>query len=703
MEYMIGVDVGGTFTDFLLVDEMGNTRIYKTPTTPKDPAIGMMKGIEGVAQELGKDLKEFLSQVGVIVHGTTITTNAVLTRTYAKTGFITTKGFRDYLNWGEGVKRSVFEPKESPPQPIVPRYLIQGVEERIDCEGEEIIPLNDKDVHAAAEGFRREGVQAIAVNFIFSFMNPSHERRVREILESELPGVYVCLASNVLPQVRIYKRASTTVFNACVGPALRSYILSLLKKFGENGFKGVLLLMQSNGGVMAPEVAMDFAVNTLLSGPAGGPKAGMFHGDVHRVKNIITVDMGGTSFDVCLIRNGRPEITTENKVAEYAMAVPSLAIHTIGAGGGSIAHIDAGGILRVGPESAGAEPGPACYGAGGEEPTVTDADLMLGYLNPDYFLGGKKKLYPDQAERAIREKIAKPLGLDKMRAAYGIYKVVNTSMSQGVKVASVAKGYDPREHMLIVAGGAGPVHGCDIAKELEIPLILVPKDSSVFCAFGMLASDLKHDFASVCYMLMEEEYIDFGLINSMYKVMRERGVATLEREHIQPAKMRFTYSCDMRYERQVHEIEVPMPLSFDGIFTTKELPLLMQVFDRQHDVLYGYSTPESPRELLCLRVVAEGITEKPSFGEMPFRGEDPSAAMKGQRSLYHEAESIIVPVYDGPRMGHGNKVKGPAVIEERTTTIFLTPDYELTCDRYGNYLVYPRGAGLEESIKRLRV
>ncbi len=698
---MIGVDVGGTFTDFLLVDEEGNTRIYKTPTTPGDPGIGTMRGLEGLAQEEGKNLRDFLSQVDVIVHGTTITTNAIITRTYAKTGFITTKGFRDYLNWRDGVKRTVFEPKESPPLPIVPRYLIQGVEERIDCEGREITPLNERDVYAAAEVFRREKIEAIAVNFIFSFLNPSHERRVKEILEKELPGVYVCLGSDVLPQVRIYKRGSTTVFNACVGPVLRTYIASLLEKLGQNGFKGVLLLMQSNGGVMSPEVAMDFAVNTLLSGPAGGPKAGLFYASTHSINNFITVDMGGTSFDACLVRNSEPEMTTENRVSEYAMAVPSLAIHAIGAGGGSIAHIDPGGILRVGPESAGAEPGPACYGIGGEEPTVTDADLILGYLNPDYFLGGKAKLYPDKAERAIKEKIAQPLGLDTIRAAYGIYKVVNANMSQGVRVASVARGYDPREHMLIVAGGAGPVHACDIARELEMPLILVPKVSSVFCAFGMLASDLKHDLVSVCYILTEEGYVDFELINSRYKTMKEKGVATLEREHIPPENMKLTYSCNMRYEGQVHEIEIPVPLSPDGSFTVKELPLLKQVFDTRHDVLYGYSTPESPRELLSLGITAEGITQKPTLREMAFMGEDASAAFKGHREIYYEGELVTVPIYNGPMMGYGNKVKGPAVIEEPTTTIFLTPDYELTCDRYGNYLIYHQGTSLEEATKKL--
>ncbi len=700
MGYKVGVDVGGTFTDFLLVDEQGNSKIYKVPSTPKDPAIATMKGLEEMAGE--GPLRDFLSQVDIIVHGTTITTNAVLTKTYAKTGFITTKGFRDYLNERRGMKRTVYEPKESPPTPIVPRHLIQVVEERIDCEGKEFIPLKEEDVYAAAEVFRREKVEAIAVCFLSSYLNPSHERRVKKILEKELPGVYVCLSSDVLPQVRIYERASTTVFNACVGPALRGYITSLVQRLQGDGFKGTLLLMQSNGGVMSPEVAMDFALNTLLSGPAGGPKAGIFYGDIHDIKDIITIDMGGTSFDACLVRNRQPEITVENEIAEYRMAMPSLAIHSIGAGGGSIAYVDPGGILRVGPRSAGALPGPACYGMGGEEPAVTDVDLLLGYLNPDYFLGGEMKIYPDKAEKAVEAKIAKRLGLDVIKAAYGIYVIVNTNMAQGVRIASIGRGYDPRECMLIIAGGAGPVHACEIAKELDIPLMLVPKVSSVFCASGMLISNLRHDFVKVCYTLMKKGYVDVDLLNSYHNEMKERGAATLEKEGIPPERMSFTYSCDVRYEAQFNEIEVVTPLSADGIFTMNEFPLLEQAFDQKHDALYGYSLPGSPLELMCLRVAAEGITEKPSFRETAPRGEDASAAVKGQREIYYQGEFSVVPTYDGPRMGYGNKLSGPAIIEEPTTTILLTPDYELVCDRYDNYLIYPKGMSLEESISKVR-
>ncbi|RPJ11454.1 MAG: hydantoinase/oxoprolinase family protein, partial [Deltaproteobacteria bacterium] len=523
MKYRIGADVGGTFTDFLLIDETGKSEIYKTPSTPADPSIGFMNGLEEMAKARAVGLKDFLPEVVSIVHGTTITTNAVLTGSYAKTGLLATKGHRDWLQTRRGLKFHGYDSKEAPPEPLVPRRLRRGIEERVDCEGNVLLPLKEEDVYTAAQLFKREKVEAVAVAFLFSFVNPAHENRAFEILSKELPGVYVSLSSRVLPQVRIYERGSTTVFNAAVGPVLRNYAKNLVERLNQSGFKGVLLIMQSNGGMMSPEVAMEFAVNTLMSGPASGPKAGVFFGDIHGVKNLITIDMGGTSLDACLVRNREPEITTENQVNHFAMAAPSVAVHSIGAGGGSIAHIDRSGMFRVGPQSAGASPGPVCYNTGGREPTVTDADLVCGYLNPDYFLGGKLKLYPDLAKTAIQEKIADKLGMNLHEAAFGIYKIINTNMAEGIRVPSVFKGYDPRTCLLVTAGGAGPVHACDIAKDLGMPIILVPKASSVFCASGMLFSDIRHDFVRVTHMVMLPDRIDLGAINARYTEMKEEA------------------------------------------------------------------------------------------------------------------------------------------------------------------------------------
>jgi N-methylhydantoinase A len=698
--YKIGIDVGGTFTDFLVINEEGEFDIHKTPSTPEDFSKGLMGGLEEIATKQNMPLKQFLSQVDVIVHGATVTTNAVLTGTTAKTGFITTEGFRDYLTQRRGLKRNAYNPKESPPTPIVPRYLRQVVKERIDCEGKEFIPLKEEDVYSALKVFERENVEAVAVNLIFSFLNPSHEQRVKEIIEKELPGVYVSLASRVLAQVRIYERASTTVFNAAVGPILKRYIESLLRKLRQNGFEGPLLLMQSNGGVILAEVGVDFAVNTLFSGPAGGPRAGLFFAAIHGFKNFITVDMGGTSFDACLVKDEEPEVTTETDIAEYRVAVPSLFIKTIGAGGGSIAWIDPKGMIRVGPKSAGAVPGPACYDMGGEEPAVTDADLVLGYLDPDYFLGGRKKLHLDKAKRAI-QKIAQPLQLSVEGTAFGIYKIVNLNMAQGIRMVSIARGRDPREFALIVAGGAGPVHACEIAKELGIPLILVPKQSSIFCAMGMLASNLKHDFVRASYMLLKEGFLDLDKVNALYREMKNEGTALLQKEGIPPDRMKFSYSCDLRYEAQFNEIEIPMPLSDDDTFAMTALPSLLEAFNQKHDAIYGYSMPTSPIELISLRVSAEGTIEKPRLDESAPLGEDASKAQKGWREIYFEEEPLRVPIYDGRMMGYGNKLAGPAIIEEPTTTIFVTPDHNLVCDRYNNYLMYPKERSLEEILSSL--
>jgi len=702
MKYKIGVDVGGTFTDFLLVDEKGKSEIYKTPSTPADSSVGVMAGIEEMANAHGLSMKEFLADVTAIVHGTTITTNAVLTGKYAKTGLLTTKGHRDWLQTRRGLKPSCYDSKEEPPEPIVPRRLRRVAEERIDCEGKVLVPLNEQEVRAAAEMFRKEKVEAVAVCFLFSFLNPAHEDKAYEILAKELPGVYVSLSSKVLPQIRVYERGSTTVFNAAVGPVLRSYARNLVNRLKQQEFKGFLLIMQSNGGMMSPEVAMDFAVNTLMSGPAAGPMAGIFYGDIHGCKDLITVDMGGTSFDSCMVRNREPEITTELEVAHFKMAAPSIAIETMGAGGGSIAWIDAGGIFRVGPQSAGADPGPACYDMGGTEPTVTDGDVVCGYLNPDYFLAGKKKLYPELSKKVIKEKLADKLGLSAEEAAYGIYRIVNSNMAQGTRLSSVNKGYDPRLCLLINAGGAGPVHACDIAKELEMSLILIPKTSSVFCASGMLISDLRHDFVRVTHMVLLPEYMDVELINARFQEMREEANRVLEREGIPPKARKFTYSADIRYEAQFNEIETPLNLKNNN-FTLNQLPVIHKAFNQRHDTLYGYSLPDHTQELMSLRLTAWGMVDKPTFAESPFMGKDASKAMKGKRQIYYAEKHIKVPIYDGPKMGNGNEVVGPAIIEEPTTTILLTPDWQLTCDRYSNYLLYRKGQTLKNSWSQVGV
>ncbi|MGH6912120.1 MAG: hydantoinase/oxoprolinase family protein, partial [Geminicoccales bacterium] len=512
----------------------------------------------------------YLSRVDLIVHGTTITTNAVITRRYAKTGYLTTKGFKDILNSRRGLKRNAFTAKESPPPPIVPQLLVRVAEERIDRRGKVLVPLQESDVRDAAAHFRAEGVEAVAVAFMFSFLNDAHERRAREILEGELPGVYVTTSARVLPQVRFYERGSTAVFNACVGPLLRGYIKDLQATLAEGGFTGRLLTMQSNGGVMSPEVVMDFAANTLLSGPASGPVAAGYFARQHRLRDLITIDMGGTSLDASVMRDGRASMTDRSEVAEYALALPSLDINAIGAGGGSIASVEEGGILRVGPESAGAAPGPAAYGMGGEHATVTDANLVLGNLNPDFFLGGARRLDKTLAEAAIRKDVAEPLGVDLLAAAAGIIGLVNAQMANGVRRVSIARGFDPRDAALVAAGGAGPLHACGLADDLDLDLILVPRTSSVLCATGMLVTDLRHDIVRYASIRLDDPGAAAAL-SGLCRELVEQGRRILIEEQVSKTRQRFEFSCDMQFEGQFNVLETRLPQLDAGQATGRKI------------------------------------------------------------------------------------------------------------------------------------
>ena len=696
MGLRIGVDVGGTFTDFLVVDEAGNAGIYKTSTTPDDPSVGFFRGLQKAADQRAVQLDDFLQQVETIVHGTTITTNAVLTGDGANTGFVTTRGFRDVLNMRRGLKERQFE-KYAPPPALVPRRHIQPVEERINVQGEILVPLNEEDVRAAAGYFREQGIEAVAVSFLWSFRNPAHELRVREILEQELPGVYVSLSTEILPQIRLYERNSTTALNAYAGPVLTRYISRLLDQLESRNFTGNLLIMQSNGGVMSPQVAQRYASNTLLSGPAGAPMAGVFYGNTHGFRNVITIDMGGTSFDVALVKDAEPAVTTEGMIGEHRIASPILDIHTIGAGGGSIAWIDRGGLLAVGPKSAGAAPGPACYGRGGVLPTVTDAQYVLGYLDPAFFEEGELEFDAGAARAAIGEHIAQPLAMDLVAAADGIYQLVNNNMAAALGVVSVERGYDPREFVLVVAGGAGPIHAAAIARELDIPLILIPRESSVFCAAGMLISDLKHDYVRT--YATDIDRVDTGQVTALFAEMTETARQTLRSEAVPDERVEVKYSADLRYIGQFNEVEVPLPEG--GELTDRSVTDLCAAFHLKHDSLYGYSMPDAGVELINLRITARGKTEKPVQEKHGKSGARPDHALLGSRNAWFDDEFVDTPVYDGLKLVNGNRINGPAVVVQPTTTIIVPPDFALLCDEYNNYLMYPVTRNVTELVDNL--
>jgi len=684
MGFKIGVDVGGTFTDLLVSDDDGNSRIFKAPTTPQDPSLGVFDGLSEAAASYESSLDEFLGSVDTIVHGTTITTNAVLTRSGAKTGFLTTHGFRDVLNMQRGVKTGErYDLQLAPPEPLIERAFTLPVRERIDGTGTVVKPLVEDDVRAAAQTLKAAEVEAIAVSYLWSFLNPVHELRTREILAAELPDIYISLSCEVLPQIRVYERHSTTALNAYTGPPLARYLTSLRTRLSDHGFTGILNIMQSNGGCMSPEVTSRYAVNTLLSGPAGGPGAGIHYGGMHGYRDIITVDMGGTSFDVALVQNETPVVSSDNSVGGYHVAVPMLDIHTVGAGGGSIAWVDAGGMLHVGPKSAGADPGPACYGRGGTDPTVTDADLILGYLDPEYFHGGALQLDREAAIAVVETKIANPLGLSVTEAAHGIHRVANSIMSGAVTVVTVQRGHDPREFAMIVAGGAGPIHAVPIARDLGIRTLLIPRESSVFCAAGMLLSDLKHTYVRTCAMVGSEQ--DLERVSAQLHDMRDTAVATFEQEHVDADKVGLAFSGDLRYVGQFNEVEVP---GFThGEVTAENWEALIAGFHHRHDDLYGYAMPDAEVELINLRLSASGSTPKPVMASRPLGGDDPEHARKGGRGAWFDGTEIHTPIYDGLALAPGNKIQGPAIIEQPTTTIILPPDATLECDGWTNYVL----------------
>jgi N-methylhydantoinase A len=697
MNYKIGIDVGGTFTDFLLTRADGQFRTYKVLSTPKDPSIATMLGISEMAQDEGMALKNFLASVAVIVHGTTVTTNAVLTNRGAKTGLLTTEGVRDALEMRRGIREEQYNNRYSNVVPLVPRYFRLPVSGRLDYAGKEIMPLAEEELRSQTKFLKKNGVEAVAVCFMNSFANRDHEQQAARIVREIMPDAYVSVSTEVLPSIRFYDRVSTTVLNAYVGPILRRYLQSLLKKLDDAGFPNILLIMQSNGGVISPDFAMDHAATTLLSGPAGGPVAGVVYAGIQNYRDCITMDMGGTSFDCALIKDANPFTTTVGEINRLRLALPMLNVVTIGAGGGSIGWIDEGGLLRMGPQSASSDPGPASYGLGGEDPTCTDADLVLGYLDPDFFAGGRMSLYADRAKRAIEAKIAKPSGYDLFEAAAGMYRVINVNMAAAVREVAVKHGQDPRDFPLVVAGGAGPNHACMIALELENPVLIVPRESSIFCAAGMLMSDLKHDFVrTYAVNLQDAEPQVFG---RLFDEMKKEGKQLLIFEGIKESSIEYRYSLDLRYVKQYHEVGVMITAQEVDRF---DISSMARRFHPAHNALYGYSLEDqgTPIELINMRLVCIGSTDKPEFQQQKHAGEDPSRAYKRSRKVYLplQKEFREVSVFDGLALEFGNHIEGPAIIEQVNTTTFVAPEFNVLTDRFGSFTMYLKDC--EEEVKR---
>ncbi|MCP5367833.1 MAG: hydantoinase/oxoprolinase family protein [Hyphomicrobiales bacterium] len=688
MSYRIGIDVGGTFTDFFVTHPGREPVVAKVLSTPSDPSIAVIQGLTEIAAGLEPSLTldDFLGQVETIVHGTTVTTNATLTRNGAKSGLITTQGVRDALEMRRGIREEQYNNRYTNVKPLVPRYLRAGVAGRLDRNGAEVEPLSLDDVRAAIELFKREGVKAVSICFMNAFANPDHERAAAELVRAEMPGAYLTVSTDLLPSIRFYERVSTTALNSYVGPILDHYLNQLMGRLNEAGFGGVLLIMQSNGGVMSPDVARQKAALTLLSGPAGGPGAGLEYARAHDQTKCIVVDMGGTSFEAALVVDS-PIMVNDGEIDRHRIALPMLGIHTIGAGGGSIGWIDEGGLLRMGPQSAGADPGPACYGKGGELPATTDANVVLGYLNPGYFAGGKMTLDVDLARKAIETHVAKPLGLSIEEAAAGMYRIACTNMAQGVREVSVKRGFDAREFPLVVAGGAGPIHSCLICDELEVPLQIVPRESSILCAVGMLMGDLKHDFVRTFVSPLAG--VDWTALGAMVDAMVAEGDALLAEEGVAEADRSHAVKFDCRYLKQYHEVSFVVPRE---ALEARDVDAISAAFHREHNRLYGYSLEDEdvPVEIINVRTQAVGRTQRPEFRREPFAGTDPAAAKKGERAVYipERREFATVPVYDGHALRHGNLVTGPAMIEEVTTAVFVGANHDCVTDATGSFVMF---------------
>lgn len=675
MGYRIGIDVGGTFTDLVYLSDNDSVRVVKSPTTPENQAVGVLNGLEKIADQEGKKINSLLKETDLVIHGTTVATNTMLEFNGASTGLIATKGFRDDIELRRGYKERLFNPAFPQPVPIARRRHRLTVNERINREGNVTQALNDKEVRSVVRKLKQSGVESIGVCLFFSFLNPTHEKAIAKIIQDEYPEAFVSLSSEVLPQIREFERVSTTLVNAYTCPKLIRYLKTLESDLREKGFENEFFVMLSNGGIMSADYAGKYSVYSLLSGPAGGVvSASQLKDEENRPLNLITVDMGGTSYDVSLIHRGNPNITTDCWFSRYRVSIPMLEIHTIGAGGGSIAWMDDGGAMHVGPESAGADPGPACYGRGGTQPTVTDANLLLGFIDPDYFLGGAMKLNKDAAKDAIQTKLADPMGIELMEAANGIFRIINSSMTNGIRDVSVKKGYDPRDFTLVAFGGNGAVHAGMQARELGIKKVVVPRIATAFSAWGMIGSNIVINKMRT-YIANMENY-DLAIINQLYKEMRENAEQELSGGRLKNSGLihdiAFNSYIDMHYDGETYEITVPLRMT-NSMATPENMLESVNRFHIEHKTLHTFSNPDGLVFIMNLKLEMVVSMKKPNLPELTPQGKDASSALRTMRMVYSEEEksSKETPVYDGTRIRCGNVLQGPCIIEEPATTIVV--------------------------------
>lgn len=699
MAYRLGIDIGGTFTDAILIHEQtGEINTFKVSSTPSNLSDGFLEAVHRALDQDGIDAAE----IDFVIHGTTVATNAIIEGKTARTGFITTEGFRDMLEIARQTRPSLYDLQFEKPPPLVPRQLCAGIPERLDASGRILVPLDEEELGRCIELFRREGVEAIAVCFLHAYANAAHEERAGELLDELFPEAVASLSSQVAPEFREYLRASTTVINACVRPVVARYLESIAARLREDKFEAELLVMQSSGGVYSFDSAAEKPVFMVESGPAAGVISAAYIGEVLGHENIISFDMGGTTAKTGLVRDGMPSVARDYEVgataqtgtgasrgAGYPIHTPVIDLVEIGSGGGSIGWVDSGGILRVGPQSAGADPGPVCYARGGTQPTVTDANLVLGRLNPDYFLGGEIHLDVEAARNAIAVNCAEPLNMDPVQAALGIVEIANAAMMNALLLVSVQRGYDPRKYVLVAFGGAGPLHANRLAAGIEIPITVIPISPGTTSALGLLVTDLKHDYASTMIQTVDE--LDVSAIEKAFDNLRAQGLATLEREGVKAEDMRFLRQADLRYMGQSHELTLSLP---DDVLGPATVAGIVEQFHVEHDRAYGFSATSERVEFVNLRLSALGKIVKPRLRRIEAQNADPSRAQKGTRQVFFGQNGGFVdcPIFDRYTLGAGAAIIGPAIIEETDSTTVIHPKYQGDVDAYGNVILTAIGA-----------
>lgn len=689
MKYRLGVDAGGTFTDFVLADDSGNIRLFKATSTPDDGTKAVAEGFAQISESMGIPMSKILAQTDLCVNGTTVALNALIQHKGVKTGLICTAGHEDSLEIRLGHKEEGYRYDAEYPAAkiLVDRHLRIPVNERTLSDGTIHTSLNEQQVRDACDLFRKEGVQAVAVSFLWSVANTKNEKRAAEIVRECMPEVYVSVGIEVFPQMREYTRTSTTVVNAYLGPVLANYVDRIDAFYKQAGVKVPVRYFQSNGGMAARSGMVSRAVNAINSGPASAPTAGRQVAHPLGFRNYITVDMGGTSFDITLTKDGKTNISKDTDFLRYRIGTPMIQVETLGAGGGSIGWIDEMGVLNAGPQSAGAHPGPACYMRGGTLPTVTDANVVLGYLNPDYLLGGRLKIDSNASRSAIEKHLATPLQISTEKAAYGVFSIVNNNMVNGIRRVSIERGYDPRDFALIGAGGATALHITALAQEIGVKTVLVPKLASGLCAFGQILSDIRYNYMAAVPMRLDER-ADLTAIELRFQDLEGEAHAALSAEGIKREQISFSRSIDMRYVGQVHECTVDI----GAMAVNKETSeTIKNSFHALHRQLFTFDEPESAVEIVNIESTVSGKTDMFPVAKLP-PGKGSAGAIKTHRNMVFSADcnSKKTPIFDGQLLGAGDVIDGPAVIEEPTTTVVIQPDWSCRLDESGTYVISQR-------------